>query len=195
MKNRLKIMAVIMLLGQFFATAALAMELFVTSLPPYYLSATIPFKGEPRRVIMQLEIPDVQSGDCLIIDATAQISARDPWNVRDGVVYKFPGPSFLASQIFMYATPMDVWSDAPLSGDGVIKITHPNGVNLDVWTSIPYVQPTLHGVYIAPEYLGTQWIALVMWARSEAAGPWDYLRVFPDNHASITVQRFDAFEC
>lgn len=162
---------------------------FSTSLPPVYLSSTIAFRDEPRRAILQIKIPDIRSGDCLIIDATAQIAARDPWNVRNGIVYVFPGAAFLASQIFMYDKPVDVSGLASIGGNGVIPITYPNGVNLNVERSIPYVQPTLHAMYTASEDLGTQWIALVMWARSMAAGKWDYLKIFPGNHAGITVQK------
>ncbi len=147
---------------------------------------------------MQLEVPDIRAGDCLIIDATAQISARDPWNGNYyNNLYVFPGAAFLASQILMYDEPFDNWSalDAPIGGEGVVKITLPSGVDLDASNSIPYVQPTLRGSFVATEDMGTQWVALVMWTRSTAAGRWDYLRVLPDNHANIVVQRFDALDC
>ncbi len=181
-----------------FVSVALLLAIFTTALPPAFANVYIPFHQEPRRVIMQLEVPDIRVGDCLIVDATAQISARDPWNSNyRNNLYVFPGAAFLASQIFMYDAPFDAWEglDAPIGGEGVVKITHPNGVNLNARTSIPYVQPTLRGTFVATEDMGTQWVALVMWVRSTAAGRWDYLRVFPDNHAGIVVQRFSAAEC
>ena len=147
---------------------------------------------------MQLEVLDIRAGDCLIVDATAQISARDPWNRNYyNNLYVFPGAVFLASQILMYDEPFDFLSglDAPIGGEGVVKITHPSGIDLNAETSIPYAQPTLRGSFIATDDMGTQWVALVMWVRSTAAGRWDYLRVFPANHAGIVVQKFDASEC
>ncbi len=172
--------------------------IFATPLPAPLTNVYIPFHQEPRRVIVQVEVPDIRAGDCLIIDATAQISARDPWNGNyPNNLYIFPGAAFLASQILMYDEPLDYLDalDAPIGGEGVVKITSPNGVDLNAKTSIPYVQPTLRGSFFATEDMGTQWVALVMWVRSTAAGRWDYLRVFPDNHAGLIVQQFDESEC
>lgn len=146
------------------------------------LNETIAFYQMPKVPIHVVEVPDVQTGDTLIVQGEYIVSAAP-----------FPSAAcFLAGMVRLYTQ----WLPANSTGDNVslaegVALSPGNGFDLSVPDHNYYGRRVDHSAYQATEDMGTVYVCSIAWTASASAGRWDGLTIVP-GYGALTVVRHRA---